>query len=183
MLFFIQALLLFLVYLISAWIVVFWLKPKVPRNYFLALLVLYGLVYLKVTAFSFSEASDLQITAWFSALIFYVLSCFTFWNSFYSVLWGFSGGMLADFCSDSKLLKVDEIVHFYEGAAGQSDDQMNRMLLRRLPSLETGGYIEKRDGQYRTLPKGNLLARITKFLYSFFALGKGGGISDDRELS
>lgn len=174
------AFILFVIYFICSWAVVFFFSPKVPRNYFLLFLLVFAAVYLFLTLPFSSEMTEVQLAAWFSGLVSYVLVCFTMWNTFYSVLWGFSGGLLADFVSQNELRSVERIVAHYRGPMDPNDVKaMDRMLKRRVPGLLGGQYVEGTETGFRSLGKGKFLALITLFLYWFFALGRGGGIVEE----
>lgn len=169
----------FIVYFLSSWIVVYFFKPRVPRHYFLLFLIFYAAVYGYSTRAVFSLADDVTSAAWFCGFALYILACFTMWNSFYSILWGFSGGLLADFCADPALCKTDSIIHSYQGTSHVSADSMDRMLKRRIPSLEKDGILVFDKGTYKVGPKGQLIAVLTLILYRFFNLGRGGGIVEE----
>ena len=94
------------------------------------------------------------------------------WNSFYSLLWGFSGGLMHDLYNDEALRHVDRLVRSYEGADG-----LDRILARRLPNLAAGGYIELQrrrrcgcGGRAASSRSGTLAA------FKTFSLGMGGGV-------
>ena len=46
-------------------------------------------------------------------LLLQMLMCLTMWNSFYSLLWGFSGGLMHDLYNDEELRHVDRLVRSY----------------------------------------------------------------------
>jgi hypothetical protein len=100
-----------------------------------------------------------------------LLACFTIWNSFYSLLWGFSGGLMYDLYNNPPLRARDALVRSYEG-----DGDVDRMMARRLPNLTRGGWLTF-DGRSLGLTlKGRAIARGTLLAYRFFSLGMGGGI-------
>ncbi len=172
--------LLFLLYLLLSWITVFFFRPRCPRHFFLLYwAVLSGLYIFCTTRGAGLPEDQIQLAAWFSGLIFYTVCCFTMWNSFYSILWGFSGGLLADFCANQDLCHVDSISQSYSKTKNLTDapQEMDRMLNRRIPGLIGGGYLKLEDGHFKVEPKGKTIAILTLVLYSIFALGKGGGIT------
>ena len=73
-----------------------------------------------------SAASSLQL-----------LACLTMWNAFYSLLWGFSGSMMYDLFNDPSLLDRERLIRSYVG-----DGPVDRILARRLPNLERGGWVD-----------------------------------------
>jgi hypothetical protein len=154
------------------------LKPRQPRLFFLG----YGLLLLFV-------AADLYVSLWplsslddemglLACLLLQTLMCLTMWNSFYSLLWGFSGGLMHDLYNDEDLRNVDRLVGSYERETG-----LDRILSRRIPNLETGGYIEVRDETLRLRWKGRVVALGTLAAFKAFSLGMGGGINRLRDAS
>jgi hypothetical protein len=147
------------------------LKPKQPRVFFLA----YAAILLGVAAFVYVRRWPLVTmddgVGLVAVLLLQLLMCLTLWNSFYSLLWGFSGGLMHDLYNDEQLLKVDRLVASYQG-----DGDLDRILSRRLPNLVSGGYIELERGVLRLRPKGRLIAWGTLASFKFFSLGMGGGV-------
>ena len=104
-------------------------------------------------------------------LLLQALMCLTLWNSFYSLLWGFSGGLIHDLYNDVDLRHVDRLIRSYEGDAG-----LDRILARRLPNLAAGGYIDLQGDTLRLRWKGRIIASGTLVAFKTFSLGMGGGI-------
>jgi hypothetical protein len=147
------------------------LKPKQPRLFFLgyAVLLLLGSAYLYTRIWPPDTLDDR--VGLLGCLLLQMLLCLTMWNSFYSLLWGFSGGLMHDLYNEEALRRVDRLVASYETAAGH-----DRILARRLPNLETGGYLELRGDTLRLRPKGRAIAIGTLAAFKVFSLGMGGGI-------
>jgi hypothetical protein len=97
--------------------------------------------------------------------------CLTIWNTFYSLLWGFSGGLMHDLYNHEQVRDVGRLVGSYRG-----EGTIDRILGRRLPNLETGGYVELTDHELRLRPKGRVIALGTLVAFKLFSLGMGGGI-------
>jgi hypothetical protein len=93
------------------------------------------------------------------------------WNSFYSLLWGFSGGLMHDLYNEPALRQVDALIASYQG-----EGALDRILSRRLPNLEAGGYLEQRRDVLRLRWKGRIIAIGTLAAFKAFSLGMGGGI-------
>jgi hypothetical protein len=106
-----------------------------------------------------------------TCLLLQALLCLTMWNSFYSLLWGFSGGLMHDLYNEAELRHVDRLVRSYEGDAG-----LDRILARRLPNLAAGGYVDLRGETLRLRWKGRIIALGTLAAFKTFSLGMGGGI-------
>jgi hypothetical protein len=174
------------------------LKPRQPRLFFLGyaalLLVVAAYVYVRLWPLdSLDDAAGLL-----ACLLLQTLMCLTMWNSFYSLLWGFSGGLMHDLYNEEGLRHVDALVGSYErgpqrGApnaaaalgtpqrgsrAGDPEREagLDRILSRRIPNLEAGGYIEVRDETLRLRWKGRIIALGTLAAFKTFSLGMGGGI-------
>ena len=147
------------------------LKPRQPRLFFLT----YALLLLGLAAGIYVQFWPLQTlddaVGLVSCLLLQMLMCLTMWNAFYSLLWGFSGGLMHDLYTDEGLRHVDRLVGSYQRDAG-----LDRILSRRLPNLESGGYLEVRDGTMRLQWKGRLIAFGTLVAFKTFSLGMGGGI-------
>jgi len=147
------------------------LRPKQPRRFFrvyaLSLLLLTALVYVRLWRLDALEAS----VALVGCLLLQALMCLTLWNSFYSLLWGFSGGLMHDLYNNVDLRHVDRLIRSYEGDAG-----LDRILARRLPNLAAGGYIDLQGDTLRLRWKGRIIASGTLVAFKTFSLGMGGGI-------
>lgn len=146
-------------------------RPAQPRRFFLAyagvLLVAAAIVYIRV--WPTTRLDDrLGLVA---CLLLQVLLCLTMWNAFYSLLWGFSGGLCYDLLNDSRLRHIDALVRAYEG-----DAPVDRILARRLPNLVAGGYLSFDDGVLALKPKGRFMAARTLTALRILSLGAGGGI-------
>lgn len=147
------------------------LKPRQPRLFFLGyaslLLVIGACVYVRLWPLdSLDDGAGLL-----ACLLLQTLMCLTMWNSFYSLLWGFSGGLMHDLYNEESLRQVDRLIDSYGREAG-----LDRILSRRLPNLEAGGYIEVRDETLRLRWKGRIIALGTLAAFKTFSLGMGGGI-------
>jgi hypothetical protein len=147
------------------------LKPRQPRLFFLGfaslLLVVAAYVYVRLWPLnSLDDGAGLL-----ACLLLQTLMCLTMWNAFYSLLWGFSGGLMHDLYNDEDLRQVDRLVGSYERGP-----ELDRILSRRLPNLEAGGYIEVRDEKIRLKGKGRIIALGTLAAFRTFSLGMGGGI-------
>lgn len=180
MVFIFGAIATFAIYFSFCWATVFYLKPKVPRNSFLLLLILFATTFA-VLSFNFCEIkTNEDFSAFYAGWILFILMGLTMWNSFYSILWGFSGGILADIKSNPGLNNSESIISSYMGQDNSQDPlAMDRMLKRRIPGLLEANYITIQDERFQLTSKGHLLACITSFLYKFYSLGKGGGIVDE----
>src|SRR5437588_6466901 len=120
------------------------LKPRQPRLFFLAyaLLLLIVAVYIYVKAWPLNSMDD--GAGLLACVLLQTLMCLTMWNAFYSLLWGFSGGLMDDLYSAPELRHVDRLVRSYERDTG-----LDRILFRRLPNLEAGRDIEIRNRRLR----------------------------------
>jgi hypothetical protein len=147
------------------------LKPRQPRLFFLV----YALLLLIVTSYVYISVWPLDSlddgAGLVGSVLLQMLMCLTLWNSFYSLLWGFSGGLMHDLYNEPELRHVDRLVRSYERDTG-----LDRILFRRLPNLEAGGYIEIRGDILRLRWKGRLIAFGTLAAFKIFSLGMGGGI-------
>ena len=147
------------------------LKPRQPRVYFLV----YASLLLLLSAYSYGRIWPLATiddgVGLVSSLLLQALMCLTMWNAFYSLLWGFSGGLMHDLYNVEELRHVDRLVLSYEGDAG-----LDRILSRRLPNLEIGGYVELRDQTLRLRWRGRVIALGTLAAFKVFSLGMGGGV-------
>jgi hypothetical protein len=149
------------------------LEPKQPRLFFLAfaaaLLLASAALYIHLWPLT-SLDDDAGLLA---CLLLQTLLCLTMWNAFYSLLWGFSGGLMHDLYTEPKLRHVDRLVASY-----YRDDGVDRILARRLPNLESGGYIALDGDTMRLRPKGRVIAAGTLAVFKIFSLGMGGGVRD-----
>jgi hypothetical protein len=147
------------------------LKPRQPRVFFLA----YAFLLVIVSAYAYVRIWPLETmddaVGLTSCLLLQTLMCLTMWNAFYSLLWGFSGGLMHDLYNDEQLRHVDRLVGSYEREAGP-----DRILSRRLPNLESGGYVELHGDTLQLRPKGRIIALGTLAAFRVFSLGMGGGV-------
>ena len=154
------------------------LKPRQPRLFFLG----YAAMLLVVTAYAYVRLWPLRSlddgAGLLVCLLLQTLMCLTMWNSFYSLLWGFSGGLMHDLYNEEGLRRVDRLVGSYERETG-----LDRILSRRLPNLEAGGYIEVHDEMLRLRWKGRIVALGTLATFKIFSLGMGGGVNRVRDAS
>jgi len=154
------------------------IKPRQPRVYFLA----YALLLLGATTYAYVQLWPLATlddrVGLLSCLLIQLLVCLTMWNAFYSLLWGFSGGLMHDLHNEERLRHVDRLIASYQQAPGApgAGAGLDRILSRRLPNLEAGGYLELRDHTLRLRPKGRMIALGTLAAFKFFSLGMGGGV-------
>lgn len=147
------------------------LRPADPKRFFFAyaaaLVLAAAVMYVRFWPIESMEA----LVGLVCCLLGQALACFTMWNSFYSLLWGFSGGLMHDLYHHENLRDVDRLVRSYEGADG-----VDRILARRLPNLAAGGYIDLQDRTLRLRWKGRLIALGTLAAFKTFSLGMGGGV-------
>ena len=157
----------------ASWITVRVLRPREPRRFFL----LYALLLLAINAVLYVRWWPLlrieDTLGLFCGLLLQTLVCLTLWNSFYSLLWGFSGSLVCDIFTNDQLRTRERLIRSYEGADG-----LDRILARRLPNLVRGGWIEMRNTTLRLTPKGRIIAIGTLAAFKTFSLGMGGGIKD-----
>jgi hypothetical protein len=158
-------------FFLLSWATVRVLKPRRPRSFFLAyaslLLLASGSVYLRFWPLTNID----NAVGLLSVLLLQALMCVTMWNSFYSLLWGFSGGLMHDLYNREDLRHVERLIESYERPTG-----LDRILSRRLPNLEVGGYLEVQDDTMRLRPKGRAIAWGTLAAFKVFSLGMGGGV-------
>ena len=147
------------------------LRPMQPRRFFLlyalSLLLATASVYVRVWPLDSLDAG----AGLLCCLLLQALMCLTLWNAFYSLLWGFSGGLMYDLYNDVELRHVVRLIRSYEVDAG-----LDRILARRLPNLAAGGYIELEGDTLRLRWKGRIIALGTFAAFKVFSLGMGGGI-------
>ena len=147
------------------------LQPRQPRLFFLgyATLLLVAATYAYVRIWGVETVDD--GVGLLACLLLQMLMCLTMWNSFYSLLWGFSGGLMHDLYHKEDLRHVDRLVRSYERDTG-----LDRILSRRLPNLEAAGYIERQGETLRLRWKGRVIALGTLAAFKTFSLGMGGGV-------
>jgi hypothetical protein len=147
------------------------LRPRQPRVFFLA----YALLFLSISACVYVSFWPLgtmdELVGLTAVLLLQMLVCLTMWNAFYSLLWGFSGGLMYDLYNDERLRDANRLIGSYERADG-----LDRILSRRLPNLESGGYVALVGQGLRLRPKGRVIAIGTLAAFKMFSLGMGGGI-------
>jgi hypothetical protein len=146
-------------------------KPRQPRLFFLAYALALGVVSAALYVRFWPLDTMDNAVGLASSLLLQMLMCLTMWNAFYSLLWGFSGGLMHDLYNDERLRHVDRLVGSYERDTG-----LDRILSRRLPNLGAGGYVDVRDQTIRLRTKGRLVALGTLAAFRTFSLGMGGGI-------
>jgi hypothetical protein len=146
-------------------------RPRDPKRFFLAyaLLLLAGTAVAYLTIWPLETIDD--ALGLVSALLVQLLACLTMWNAFYSLLWGFSGSMMFDLFNDSSLLDRERLIASYVG-----DGPVDRILARRLPNLERGGWVAIDRQTLRLRPKGTVMAVGTLAAFKLFSLGMGGGV-------
>jgi hypothetical protein len=147
------------------------LRPRQPRRFFLA----YALALLVVSAVVYTRlwpiASIEDALGLVAGMLAQLLACLTFWNTFYSVLWGFSGSMMYDLYNDPSLRDRERLIRSYAG-----DGPVDRILARRLPNLQRGGWVNVHDDRLTLTAKGRLMALGTLAAFKVFSLGMGGGV-------
>ena len=146
-------------------------RPRDPKRFFLAyaLLLLAGTAVTSLTVWPLETIDD--ALGLVCALLVQLLACLTMWNAFYSLLWGFSGSMLFDLFNDPSLLNRERLIGSYVG-----DGPVDRILARRLPNLERGGWVAIESQTLRLRPKGMVMAVGTLAAFRLFSLGMGGGV-------
>jgi hypothetical protein len=160
-----------LVFFLLSLVTVRLFRPADPKRFFLgyATLLLIAAAWVSVRLWPVDSMGALAGLV--CCLLLQALICLTMWNSFYSLLWGFSGGLMHDLYNDDELRHIDRLVRSYQGAGG-----FDRILARRLPNLAAGGYIELRDQTLRLRWKGRVIAVGTLVAFKTFSLGMGGGV-------
>lgn len=146
-------------------------RPRDPKRFFLAFAVLIvtidALAYRSLwPIFRLEDALGLACD-----LLLQLLACLTMWNAFYSLLWGFSGSLIYDLFNEPPLRNSERLIRSYEG-----DGELDRILMRRLPNLVRGGWVDRRGPALHLRPKGALLALATLASFKLFSLGMGGGV-------
>jgi hypothetical protein len=146
-------------------------RPRDPKRFFLAyaLLLLAGTAVAYLTLWPLETIDD--ALGLVSALLVQLLACLTMWNAFYSLLWGFSGSMMFDLFNDPSLLNRERLIGSYVG-----EGPVDRILARRLPNLERGGWVIIDNQTLRLRPKGLVMAIGTLAAFKLFSLGMGGGV-------
>ena len=158
-------------FFLMSWTTVRVLRPRDPKRCFLvyALVLLVATAVLYVSLWPLESIDDTLGLA--SSLLVQLLVCLTMWNAFYSLLWGFSGSMMYDLFNDASLCHREALIRSYAG-----DGVVDRILARRLPNLERGGWVESHGQTLRLRPKGHVLALGTLAAFKVFSLGMGGGV-------
>src|SRR5262245_46459812 len=88
-------------------------RPAQPRRWFLVLLLAMA-VGVGVLFSAVHPVRDVNDAIAFTAcVLLQALLSFTVWNTFYSILWGFSGGLCHDLLADERLRHVDRLVGAY----------------------------------------------------------------------
>lgn len=147
------------------------LQPRDPKRFFFlyAVALLAGSAAVLLRVWPLGETTDaLGLVA---CLLLQALACLTLWNAFYSLLWGFSGSMMYDIYNVAGLRDRDRLVGSYQG-----DQSRDRILARRMPNLERGGWVAVEDETLRLTSKGRVLALGTLAAFKVFSLGMGGGV-------
>jgi len=146
-------------------------RPRDPKRFFLAyaLLLLAGTAVTSLMIWPLETIDD--SLGLVSALLVQLLACLTMWNAFYSLLWGFSGSMIYDLFNDPSLLDRETLIRSYVG-----DGAVDRILARRLPNLQRGGWVAVESQTLRLRPKGMVMAVGTLAAFKMFSLGMGGGV-------
>ena len=161
----------FTLFFVLSWITVRFARPRQPRLFFLA----YAALLLPAAAYVYARRWPIDtpedVAGLLACLLLQTLACLTMWNLFYSVLWGFSGGLMHDLYNEPALLNVDRLVRSYEG-----EDGLDRILMRRLPNLAAGGYVALDEGMLSLRGKGRAIALGTLAAFKTFSLGMGGGV-------
>lgn len=146
-------------------------RPREPRRFFLA----YALALLAAAAAAYLWIWPLRTTedalGLASGLLLQLLACLTMWNAFYSLLWGFSGSLMHDLYTDPSVRDRAALIRSYAG-----EGRVDRILARRLPNLQRGGWIDLHGEALTLRPKGRFMARGTLLAFKVFSLGMGGGV-------
>lgn len=158
-------------FFVLSWTTVRLLRPRDPKRFFLAyaLLLLVGAAFAYRALWPIERIEDALGLA--GDLLLQLLACLTMWNAFYSLLWGFSGGLMYDMFNDPALRHRERLNRSYEGGG-----ELDRILARRLPALVRGGWVERRGQTLRLRPKGYVMALGTLASFKLFSLGMGGGV-------
>ena len=145
--------------------------PRDPKRFFLIYLLIVAAVQSVIYVRLWPLAAFEDVLGLASGVLIQMLACFTMWNSFYSLLWGFSGGLMHDLFNDVALRDREQLVRSYEG-----DGEVDRMMARRLPNMIGGGWLTRNGNELTLTPKGRVIAIGTIASYKVFSLGSGGGI-------
>ncbi len=146
-------------------------RPREPRRFFLA----YAVALLAAAAVAYTALWPIETVedrlGLACGLLLQLLACLTLWNAFYSLLWGFSGSLMHDLHTDPAVRHRDALVRSYAG-----DGRVDRILARRLPNLQRGGWIDLEGERLALTPKGRAMALGTLAAFKVFSLGMGGGV-------
>lgn len=160
-----------LVFVLLSLVTVRTFRPREPRRFFLAYAALLLLAAALVYAWRWPIRTLEDALGLACGLLLQLLACLTMWNAFYSLLWGFSGSLMHDLYRDASLRDRERLIRSYAGEGG-----IDRILARRLPNLERGGWIDRRGDDLVLRPKGRLMALGTLAAFKVFSLGMGGGV-------
>lgn len=147
-------------------------RPRDPKRFFLAYAALLALAVALAYRALWPIVRIEDALGMACVLLLQVLACLTMWNTFYSVLWGFSGSLIYDMFNEATLCDRERLIRSYEGEG----EAVDRILARRLPNLVRGGWVEHRGDMLRLRPKGLLIAVGTLASFKLFSLGMGGGV-------
>jgi hypothetical protein len=146
-------------------------RPREPRRFFLGYAL--GLVVAAAATYRWlwplEEVEDALGLA--CTLLLQLLACLTMWNAFYSLLWGFSGSLMHDIFNDPSVRDRERLIRSYAG-----EGAVDRILARRLPNLQRGGWIDLHGESMTLRPKGRVMALGTLVAFKVFSLGMGGGV-------
>lgn len=148
-------------------------KNTRPRNIFFFMMIIVLIAYYISFLIFFDLDSSGRKFEFVANLFFLILCCLTTWNVFYSILWGFSGGIISDLYENKDIRTMEKVISLYDPNDGSN---MNRMMKRRVPNLTEGGYITFHEETLHLTFKGHFIAIFTSLLQTFFNLGLGGGI-------
>ncbi len=160
-----------LAFFLLSWATVRMLQPREPRRFFLAYAVLLFIAAAYACQWKWPIETIEDALGLACALLLQLLGCLTLWNAFYSLLWGFSGSLMHDLYADGSLRDRERLIRSYAG-----EGRIDRILARRLPNMERGGWIVRRGDELRLRPKGRLMALGTLAAFKVFSLGMGGGV-------
>lgn len=158
-------------FFLLSWATVRTLRPRDPKRFFF----LYALLLLAVSASVIVRlwplVDDADAVALAACLLLQALASLTLWNTFYSLLWGFSGSLMCDLFNDVELRDQQRLIDSYQG-----ENARDRILARRLPNLTRGGWVDFHHETLELRPKGRVLALGTLLAFKVFSLGMGGGV-------